>query len=71
MIHHWIVVFFSWPNGSIWSNILAWVICGALAILWARRKMIAHHKEQLAQIAANHQQHMEKLEAIHKHLREH
>jgi len=43
-IHHWLVVFFAWPDGSIWSNILAWVLCGALAFGWTHRVLKRHHR---------------------------
>jgi hypothetical protein len=57
-LHRWLVTFFSWPAGSIWSNMLAWVLCGGLAFAWTHRVLVRRHREQMA-----------KLEAIHEHLR--
>ncbi len=51
--HHWLVVFFAWPAGSIWSNILAWALCGALAFGWTHRVIKRHHAEHMAAAAEN------------------
>lgn len=39
-------VLFSWPNGGIWSNMVAWVICGGIGILWGRAKFITWNRER-------------------------
>lgn len=40
-----------WETGSVWSNMVAWVICGIIAIVWARRKLIKwdRHREAVDQ----------------------
>jgi hypothetical protein len=57
-LHHWLVTFFAWPEGSVWSNMLAWVLCGGIAFFGTHKVLARRHRE-----------HMAKLEAIHDHLR--
>ena len=38
-----------WWHGNIYGNIWAWILCGVLAGLWIRAKLIAH-KELLEEI---------------------
>jgi hypothetical protein len=66
-------------NGSLWSNMYAWLICGILAILWGRRKFIkwnhkreaideARHNQHMNLLKKQHQEQMEHISKIHKHL---
>lgn len=43
----------TWGAGG---NIVAWVLCGALAFGWLRAKMQAHHVALLAQAAKHHKE---------------
>lgn len=38
MIANWISSFFSWPNGGVWSNLLA-------SVLWTVPTLGYHHKK--------------------------
>ena len=50
--------YFGLPDGAVWSNLLASVIC-AVVVWWRlRARMIAHHAELLAQAARHHKEHM-------------
>lgn len=83
-LHQWFSTFFDWPNGSIWSNIIADPIVGGLALLWGIRKYIHHseklHKEKLEQAETHHQEkldqdrqyhlnQMRKLDAMHREVK--
>lgn len=37
-------VFFSWPSGGIWSNIIASIIWAGLPLTYAMIKQHRHHK---------------------------
>ena len=41
-------VFFSWPQGGVWSNLLASAIVGVPAFIWGHRhfKKIHKHNEE-------------------------
>lgn len=71
-------IFFGWPNGGVWSNLIASGIClaiGSVAALAGLRNLKAtlerHHAERLAQdraLAGEASTHREKL---HRALLEH
>ena len=47
-------LYFGWPAGAVYSNLLASVICAGVVWWRLRARMIAHHAEQLAQTEAHH-----------------
>jgi primosomal protein N'' len=47
--------YFGWPEGAVWSNLLASAICSVLIWWRLRARMIAHHVEQLAQRDRHHE----------------
>ena len=47
-------LYFGWPAGAVWSNLLASVICVAVAWWRLRARMIAQHLERLAQAERHH-----------------
>ena len=51
---HVVGLYFGWPAGAVYSNLLASAICVGLAWWRLRAKMIAHHLEQLAQRERHH-----------------
>jgi len=40
--------YFGWPDGAVWSNLLASVIWAAPTIWGLHRKLDRHHREHLA-----------------------
>jgi hypothetical protein len=48
--------YFGWPEGAVWSNLLASAICAGLVWWRLRARMIAHHVEQLAQRERHHEE---------------
>jgi hypothetical protein len=46
--------YFGWPDGAVWSNLLASVICAGVVWWRLRARMIAQHVEQLAQAERHH-----------------
>lgn len=48
------LLYFGWPAGAVYSNLLASAICVAVAWWRLRARMIAHHLEHLAQAEAHH-----------------
>lgn len=61
-------VFFSWPAGGVWSNLVASLICVGVAWWRIRAKLIAHHAAQIAQAARHHREHLEQAAAHHQEL---
>lgn len=51
---HTFLLFFAWPGGGVWSNLIASVICVGAAWWRLRARMIAHHLEVLAQAERHH-----------------
>lgn len=43
-----ISAFFAWPNGGVWSNLLASLIWGVPAFVTHHRKIRAAHKREIA-----------------------
>jgi len=58
---HVFTLYFGWPAGAVYSNLLASAICAALVWWRIRARMIAHHVEQLAQRDRHHAEHMDAL----------
>ena len=46
--------YFGWPEGAVYSNLLASAICAGLVWWRLRARIIAHHLEQLAQAERHH-----------------
>lgn len=44
-----LAAFFAWPNGGVWSNLLASVIWTIPALVW-------HHKRVMARLDKHHQE---------------
>jgi hypothetical protein len=45
-----------WYTGNVWGNMVAWVICGILAIAWGRRKLIKWDKARKVREEERHQE---------------
>lgn len=67
-LHLWLIVFFSWPSGSIWSNILANPIVIGLGLWWSTIKVKTHlndhHQAKLIQAEEHHRELMTKLSDV-------
>ena len=46
-----ITAFFAWPNGGVWSNLLA-------SVLWTVPALVWHHKRVMAKLDRHHQETM-------------
>lgn len=58
----------TWGTGG---NLVAWVICGAVAAVWLRAKLKAHHLAELAQAARHHKELMAQAATQHQELKAH
>jgi hypothetical protein len=47
-------LFFTWPTGFIWGNIVAELFLGFSALVAVLRKMDKHHREKMAQAEHHH-----------------
>jgi hypothetical protein len=66
-VRHILSVLFGWPGTwGAGGNIVAWVLCGAIAGAWLRLKLNAHHAAQMAQSALHHRQQMAQAAAHHQ-----
>jgi hypothetical protein len=61
----------SWYTGNVWGNMVAWVICGVIAIVWARRKLIKWHKANLKRENERHEDLKAHITAQHLVSRQH
>ena len=50
--------YFGWPDGAVWSNLLASAICAAFVWWRLRARIIAHHAAMLIQADRHHAEHM-------------
>jgi len=60
-------IFFGWPNGQVWPNLVASAVTSATAILalgWRVLKRLDRHHE--ARMAQDRQHHQTLLTAIHR-----
>lgn len=48
--------YFGWPDGAVWSNLLASVIWAAPALWHLHRKIKRNHREQMNAIKGDKQQ---------------
>ena len=64
-------LYFGWPAGAVYSNLIASVICVGVAWWRLRARTIAHHAEALAQAARHHIERMAQAEEHHEALKAH
>jgi hypothetical protein len=64
-------LYFGWPAGAVWSNLVASLICVGLAWWRIRARMIAHHAQALAQAAAHHKAQLALAREHHEALKRH
>lgn len=69
VIGHTLWLFFDWPLGSVWSNLIASVICAVFVWWRLRARMIAQHAEALAQAARHHKERLSKADEHHEALK--
>ena len=48
-MHDWFDSWFAWPDGGVWSNVVASVIWTVPALAWHHRKMKQHITDTLGQ----------------------
>lgn len=60
-------LFFAWPAGGVWSNVIASVICFAVAWLWARRHIRLLHR-QVRDLHARHDETHRRVTELHDQL---
>jgi hypothetical protein len=65
------LLYFGWPSGAVYSNLLASVICVGLAWWRLRARSITHHAEQLAQEARHHRELLAAQASQHEELKRH
>lgn len=58
--------FFAWPNGGVWSNLVASSILGVPALYAVLRKLRIHHQQHLDLLHRQHQQHLQFLATHHQ-----
>jgi hypothetical protein len=66
-----LTLYFGWPAGAVWSNLLASAICSALIWWRLRARMIAHHAEALTQDVKHHLERMTQADEHHEALKAH
>jgi hypothetical protein len=64
-------LYFGWPAGAVYSNLLASAICAGLVWWRLRARMIAHHAEALAQAARHHAERLRQADEHHDALKAH
>jgi hypothetical protein len=60
--------FFAWPNGGIWSNLLASLLLGIPAVYAILRRLARQHAEHLHLLHTHHVEHLEALRLHHENL---
>ena len=68
---HVLDLYFGWPAGAVYSNLVASAICAVLVWWRLRARMVAHHAEALAQAARHHAERLAQADAHHEALKEH
>jgi hypothetical protein len=63
--------YFGWPEGAVYSNLLASAICAGLVWWRLRARMITHHAEALAQAARHHAERLKQAREHHEALKAH
>lgn len=64
--HDWGSAFYSWPSGSVWSNILAAFILGGPAIYGFFSQLEKHHKALREQADRHHAEHLAMMDTHHQ-----
>jgi uncharacterized protein HemX len=57
--------YFGWPDGAVWSNLVASAICVGVVYFRVRARMVAQHAEVLAQAHRHHAEHLAQAEQHH------
>jgi len=60
------LLYFGWPDGAVWSNLLASLICAGVVWWRLRARMVAQHAEVLAQNVMHHREHLAQSETQHQ-----
>ncbi len=50
--------YFGWPEGAVWSNLLASAICAAIVWWRLKARIVAHHVETRLRDERHHAEHM-------------
>jgi len=58
-------------TGNVWGNMVAWVICGVIAIAWGRRKLVKWDKKREAEHERRHQDMKRHITMEHEKSRQH
>lgn len=61
-----LTLYFGWPSGAVYSNLLASLICAVVVFVRLKARLIEQHAEVLAQNARHHEQHLAQAETHHK-----
>jgi len=64
-------LYFGWPAGAVYSNLLASLICVGVAWWRLKVRMVAHHAEALAQAAKHHAERLKQADDHHEALKAH
>lgn len=62
--------YFGWPDGAVWSNLLASAICAVLVWWRLHRQAVIHHAEVLAQAARHHAERRDQAAALNADLKQ-
>jgi len=64
-------LYFGWPAGAVYSNLIASLICVGVAWWRLRARIIAHHIEQIAQKERHHAEQLAQAAIHHAELKAH
>lgn len=53
---HTLLLYFGWPDGAVWANLIASVVCVGAAWWRLRVQAITHHLERMAQAERFHRE---------------
>lgn len=70
-------LFFSWPQGGVWSNIIASAVLGVPTFVALFRRLRKNHREHVDNLIAQHAEHLsllrlhhqEQLRLLHEHMK--
>jgi len=68
---HVLALYFGWPAGAVYSNLIASVICAGVVWWRVKARMIAHHLEQVAQRERHHLEQLAQRAEHHEELKAH
>jgi hypothetical protein len=60
--------YFGYPDGAVWSNLVASLICAVLIWWRVRARLVAHHVQALAESAQHHREAQELAQDQHRQL---